>query len=34
MRGRQVNEAHDPLKAIAMVVQSVDEAIALIGVDE
>jgi neutral ceramidase len=33
MRERRLNEIHDPLKAVAMVVQSDETAIALVGID-
>lgn len=33
MQRRNLNEVHDPLKAVAMVVKSGDEAVALVGID-
>ena len=33
MQKRRLNEVHDPLKAVAMVVESNETAIALVGID-
>ena len=33
MQARRLNEVHDPLKAVAMVIKSEDATVALVGID-
>ena len=33
MQARRLNEVHDPLKAVAMVIQNDKAAVALVGID-